>query len=57
MAKGDFVRRVYAERGGKAADPNFDVQAGRGARNMPRNLLKGITRALGFDLKQQKAPK
>jgi len=43
---GGFVRRVYAERGGHAASPDIDVQPGRGARSLARNLIKGGARGV-----------
>ncbi len=44
--KSGFVRRVYAERGGKAQPPDLDVQAGRGARSLGRNVTKGVARGV-----------
>jgi hypothetical protein len=41
-----FVKRVYEERGGKAEPSEVDVQAGRGARTLARNLTKGVTRGM-----------
>ncbi len=49
--KGGFVRRVYAERGGKAQPQDIDVQAGRGARNLGRNVTKGIARGVSSAIK------
>jgi hypothetical protein len=45
IPKKGFVGRVYAERGGKAASPDMDVQPGRGARSFTRNLIKGVARS------------
>jgi hypothetical protein len=53
MKKGGFVERVYKERGGKAADPDLDVQPGRGARSIQRNLVKAVTRG-SSSMKQPK---
>jgi len=43
---GGFVRRVYAERAGKAESPDIDVQPGRGARSLARNFIKGAARGV-----------
>jgi hypothetical protein len=44
MITKNFAGRVLGERKGKLADPKMDVQPGRGARSIQRNLIKAISR-------------